>query len=202
MATHHLSVSYESNQKIRRGAVFEIEKFKVINHLRNLPDGHILYFFENIEEYIKNIVDFVVYGIEQNQSSIIIENDRITPLVKESLASILNSSQLNKVRFVNNYDFYFAKGNFQCNSIFEYVPILFKDYAEQGFIVRSWAHIEWGDIQEIHNNLLESEEEAEVIVRKKRLLSVCAYDSDRVSEELKKGLLTHHTFLMEDVSSL
>ncbi|PLS17458.1 hypothetical protein CVD28_12985 [Bacillus sp. M6-12] len=176
----------------------EKKNFKVINQLKSLTEGHILYCFENEEEYIKNIVDFVISGLDQNQYSIIIENDRISPLLKKKLASMLNESQLCKLRYINNFDFYFAKGDFRCNSIFEFLPRLIEGYAEQEFAVRTWAHVEWRDEREVHKQLLDSEKEADVIVSEKRLLSVCAYDSDRVSEELKGSLLTRHNFLMND----
>ncbi|RFU60976.1 MEDS domain-containing protein [Peribacillus glennii] len=176
----------------------ERKNLDVINHLKNLTEGHVIYFFEDVEDYLKNVVDFVISGLEQNQYSIIIENDRISPLLKKVFESMLNESQLNKVRFINNFDFYFAKGDFGCNSIFEFLPRLIEGYGEQEFAVRSWAHVEWGDEHEVPKKLSDSEKEADVIVSEKRLLSVCAYDSDRVSEELKVNLLTHHNFLMNN----
>lgn len=184
--------------KFEWGAVLEKETFKVIDTLKDLSEGHILYFFENMEKYIKNVIDFVISGLEQNQFSIIIENDRIIPLLKKSLSQVLSESQLNKVRFVNNFDFYFAKGDFRCTSIFEFLPSVIKDYAQQGFSARSWAHVEWRDEREVHKKLSDSEKEADIIVSEKKLFSVCAYDSDRISKEIKGNLLTHHKFLMND----
>jgi len=171
---------------------------KVINQLNDLTEGHVLYFFEDINAYINNIIDFVISGLDHNQYSLIIENDRIVPLIEKKLAVLLNESQISKVKFINNYDFYFANGDFACNSIFDYLPRLYKGYNEQEFRVRSWAHIEWGDISYIHNKLTESEKEAEIIVSRKGILSVCAYDSDRMSEELKTNLQCHHNFLIRN----
>lgn len=180
------------------GAVLEKTHFKLINHLKNLTEGHILYIFENVEEYIKNVEDFVICGLKQNQYSIIIENDRINLMLKKSLASKLSKSQINKVIIINNFDFYYVKGDFQCNSIFDYLPKLIEGYSEEEFVVRSWAHVEWGDEGEVHKKLSTSEKEADIIVSEKRLLSVCAYDSDRVSEELKGSLINQHNFLLDD----
>ena len=172
--------------------------FKAINHLKNLTEGHILYIFENMEEYIKNVVDFVSCGLEQNQYSIIIENDRINLMLEKVLPTMLSKSQLNKVFIINNYDFYYAKGDFQCSSIFEYLPNLIEGYSEEKCAVRSWAHVEWGDAREVHKKLTISETEADVIVSEKRLLSVCAYDSERVTEGLKRKLINRHNFLLDD----
>jgi hypothetical protein len=179
------------------GAMLEKTHYNTINRLNNLAEGHILYIFENVEEYIKNVVDFVNCGLEENQYCLIIENDRINLMLKDSLAKTLSKSQLSKVLIINNYDFYYAKGDFQCNSIFEYLPKLIEGYSEE-VPVRSWAHVEWRDEGEIHHNLSASEKEADVIVSQERLLSVCAYDSAKVNEELKESLINHHNFILKD----
>ncbi|WP_082347307.1 MEDS domain-containing protein [Bacillus sp. FJAT-18017] len=179
----------------------EKEHFKITNHLKNLTEGHILYIFENIEDYIRHIEDFVMYGLEQNQYPIIIENDRINLLLRKSLAAILSKSQSNKVIIINNFDFYYAKGDFQCNSIFEYLPRLIEGYSDE-VVVRTWAHVEWGDERDVHKKLSISEKEADVIVSHKKLLSVCAYDAYRVNDELKENLLNRHNFLLKDLDAL
>ncbi|TRZ39776.1 hypothetical protein CEQ21_02180 [Niallia circulans] len=176
----------------------EKDQLTVIDNLKGLNEGHIIYFFEYIDAYIKNVIDFAISGLEQDQYSIIIENDRISPLILKGLKEIVSGSQLNKIKFINNYDFYFAKGDFQCASIFDYLPSLIKDYSKQQFSVRSWAHVEWGDVQEIHENLANSEQEADIIVKENRLLSVCAYDADRVSETTRNNLISRHGFLIND----
>lgn len=175
--------------------------FKTINHLKDLTEGHILYFFENEEDYINHVKDFVISGLEQNQYSIIIENDRINLMLKKKLEPILKHSQSNQVFIINNFDFYYAKGDFQCNSIFDYLPHLIDGYSPEGFAVRSWAHVEWGDEREMDKKLSISEKEADGIVRENNLLSVCAYDSYRVSEQLKGNLLNRHNYLLSDYTS-
>lgn len=169
-----------------------------INEIRNLTKGHVLYFFDNQDQYVSNVVDFIISGLELNEYCIIVENDRYTPLIKKRLTDLVNESQLGKVRFVNNYDFYYAKGNFRINSIFDYLPNLIKDNSQLDLGVRSWAHIEWRDEREVSKNLLDSENEADKIVTETKLLSVCAYDTERVSQEFKEGLLTCHNFLINE----
>ncbi|MEH7886083.1 MEDS domain-containing protein [Bacillus sp. JJ1609] len=100
--------------------------------------------------------------------------------------------------FVNNYDFYYAKGDFRINSIFDYLPNLIKCNSEVDLVVRSWAHVEWRDEREVSKNILDSENEADKIVTVTKTLSVCAYDSERVSKEFKEGLLTCHNFLINE----
>jgi hypothetical protein len=183
---------------IQRGANLESTHLKKVNELANLTRGHGLYFFRNQDQYINNVVDFVISGLDRNEYSIIIENDRIIPLIQKRLTVLLDESRLEKVKFINNYDFYYAKGDFRINSIFDFLPNLIEGYSENDLPVRSWAHVEWRDETEVSKKLMDSEKEADVIVNETNLLSVCAYDSERVSEELKQGLLTCHNLLIND----
>jgi hypothetical protein len=169
-----------------------------INEIQNLTTGHVLYFFDNQDQYVSNVVDFIISGLELNEYCIIVENDRYTPLINKRLTGLVNESRLEKVAFVNNYDFYYAQGDFRINSIFDFLPKLIKDSSQLDLGVRSWAHIEWRDEQEVSKKLLKSENEADKIVTETKLLSVCAYDTERVSPEFKKGLLTCHNFLINE----
>lgn len=171
---------------------------KEIHEIQDLTKGHVLYFFKNPDHYISNVIEFVLSGLERNEYCIIIENDRMTPLIKKSLTEKLNNNCLKKVMFVNNYDFYYAKGDFRVNSIFDYLPNLIEGYSEQDLAVRSWAHVEWREEPEVCKKLSVSEKEADLIVAKTKLLSVCAYDSERVSNELKESLLSFHNFLVNE----
>lgn len=180
------------------GCNLESTHLKEISKLQNLTKGHVLYFFENHDQYISNVVDFVISGLELNEYSIIVENDRITPLIKKRLKVLLNESRLEKVKYVNNYDFYYAKGDFSMNSISDFLPNLIEGYSELDLVFRSWAHVEWRDEQEVSKKLSDAEDEADLIVCEMKLLSVCAYDSERVSNEFKESLLSSHNYLISD----
>lgn len=171
---------------------------KEVNELASLTKGHGLYFFENQDHYVTRVVDFVISGVERDEYSIIVENDRLIPLITKRLMESVDESSLEKVKFVNNYDFYYAKGDFSVNSIFDFLPNLIGGYPKHDLVVRSWAHVEWRDEQQINRKLLVSEQEADNIVTETELLSVCAYDSERVSKELEEGLLNCHNFVIID----
>ncbi|MFD0048199.1 MEDS domain-containing protein [Actinomycetes bacterium NPDC127524] len=169
-----------------------------VNKVQDLTKGHVLYFFEDQEQYVTNVIDFIISGLKQSEYCIIIENDRFIPLIKKRLTLSVNESRLKKVGFVNNYDFYYTKGDFRINSIFDYLPKIIEGYSELDSAVRSWAHVEWRDEQEVSKKLVESENEADKIVTDTKLLSVCAYDTKRVSEEFMKGLLNSHNILITE----
>lgn len=171
---------------------------KEVNELRSLAKGHVLYFFENHDRYLSNIEDFVITGLKLNEYAVIIENDRWIRKIRNKLCESLEERYLQKVAFINNFDFYYAKGDFRVNSIFDFLPNVLDDYSEENSIIRSWAHVEWRNEEEIQGKLLASEEAADDIVCDARILSVCAYDSDRASKELKEGLLACHNYLLRD----
>lgn len=182
----------------RWGAFLESMQLKEVNELAGLTKGHGLYFFKDQELYVSRLVDFVLSGLDRDEYSIIIENDRIIPLITRRLKESLDERKFDKVKFVNNYDFYYAKGDFNVNSIFDYLPNLIDDYSEMDVVIRTWAHVEWRDDHEISQKLILSEQAADVIVSDTELLSVCAYDSERVSIEIETGLLNCHNFLIKD----
>lgn len=183
---------------IQRGANLECVHLKEVNEIANQAKGHGIYFFQDQDRYISNVVDFVVSGLERHEYSIIVENDRIIPLIQKRLTDLLDESSLEKVKYINNYDFYYAQGDFSINSIFDFLPNLIEGYSENDPVIRSWAHVEWRDEPNVSKKLMGSEIEADVIVNETNLLSVCAYDSERVSEELKQSLLTCHNLLIND----
>lgn len=176
----------------------ERTQLKEVNELANLTTGHGVYFFQNQDQYVTNVVNYVVSGLERDEYSIIVENDRLIPLIKNRLTALLNESSLEKVKFINNYDFYYAKGDFRINSIFDYLPNLIEGYSELDLVIRSWAHVEWRDEPDVSKKLTASEKEADVIVTETKLLSVCAYDSERVTKEFKEDLLNCHNFIISD----
>lgn len=167
-------------------------------NLQALPKGHGLYFFENQEQYVTRVVDFVISGVEQGEYSIIVENDRLIPLITKRLTESVDESSLEKVKFINNYDFYYAKGDFSVNSIPDFLPSLIDGYSELDVVIRSWAHVEWRVEQEITRKLIVSEQESDTIVAEAKFLAVCAYDFERVSQELIDGLINCHDFIIND----
>lgn len=175
---------------------------KEITELAGLTKGHGLYLFKNQDQYITRVADFVISGAKRGEYSIIIENDRLLPLITKRLMETADESSLEKAKFINNFDFYYSKGDLGINSIFDFLPTLIEGYSERDVAIRSWAHVEWRDEQEVITKLLFSEQSADTIVTETELLSVCAYDSERVSKDLEEGLLNCHNFLINDENRL
>lgn len=182
---------------IKWGANLKQIEVQEVTNLRSLSKGHVAYFFTDQEKYVSNVVDYVIAGLRQDECTIIVESDRMAPMIVLKLAQLLTVPELDQVRFLNNFEFYYAHGDFRINSIPDLLPTLFKGEFDPDMGYRTWAHIEWRDESEV-SKLLHSEQQADFIVEQENLLSVCAYDSRLVSGDFRQRLLASHPIHLHD----
>ncbi|MFC0476265.1 MEDS domain-containing protein [Robertmurraya beringensis] len=67
-----------------------------------------------------------------------------------------------------------------------------------GKFVRTWAHVEWDDEKEVNDKIEEFEKLAESLVDKKKILSVCAYDSSKIPDRWVRILIECHNVTVTD----
>lgn len=70
-------------------------------------------------------------------------------------------------------------------------------FYEENISFRTWAHVEWGQQDEIYKILEEFENEADRLVTAQELCLVCAYDAERIPNSLKTSLMKCHKFLIK-----
>lgn len=162
-------------------------------------EGHIVYFSQNRDKYIENAASYIISGINQGGCVLLIENERITVALRERIARSLTKEQLKKVLSINNYDYYYySQGSFHTPSIVSYFSKLMQPFIEQKLSIFTWAHIEWHDEPEITAKIESFEKDANNVVTSMKLLSVCAYNTDRLTELMKTSLIKHHDAVMTD----
>jgi hypothetical protein len=166
--------------------------------IQKLAGQHILYCFKDSQFYIQNAVSFILSGIEQGDYVVVIENDRLFHFIEEKVKSQLPKDQLNQIKFVNNFDFYFSNGDFHTPTIISSFTNILDSFYEKSKSIRTWAHVEWGDLQEITCKIMDYEVAANQAVQPKKTTSVCAYDVGRLSEPLKESLMRSHPYLLTD----
>ena len=159
---------------------------------------HIFYCFNDLERYIENAVSYICSGIEQGDYVFVIENERIFPLLYKKVEPLLAKVQLDKIKHVNNFDFYCTHGDFHPPTIVSYFSKMLETYIEKGASIRTWAHVEWGDLQEITCKIAGFEQEANKAVQSMKVISVCAYDEDRLTESLKASLINSHGYTLTE----
>lgn len=162
--------------------------------------AHIFYPFRDDHKYINNVLFYLHAALEQGHHVMLIENDRLMPIIEGRLEKEFSSDQIEMVHKMNNYDFYCYRGNFHTETIFGYFQKIVAPYIEKNITIQTWAHVEWREQDQIFNTIGEYEQESDKIQRDMDLVSVCAYDENRLPESLKKTLIDCHNYIMTDDS--
>lgn len=168
--------------------------------ISNVKDNgaHIFYAFKDQEIYIDNVIAYVNSALELGNHVMIIENDRIIPIIQSKLDEKFEQEQLDMVHTINNYDFYCYRGNFHKETILSYLENMIAPFLEKNIPIQTWAHVEWRDQEEIFQTLGEYEKEADRMLQATNLITICAYDANRVPQSLKEILMDCHDYYMTD----
>ncbi|WP_174729222.1 MEDS domain-containing protein [Mesobacillus harenae] len=169
-----------------------------VNQLNRPFERHIFYHYDNPECYINNTVSYIASGVCKGEHVMLVENERNYRLILEQLKTKVDKNQLDKVHFINNFDFYYAHGNFHPETILSVFSQNIEAYLGDNKKVRTWGHIEWRDIEEISGCIEEYEKGVDKMVDDHSLVSVCAYDASRITPSLKATLMRCHKVMLTD----
>ncbi|WP_409299010.1 MEDS domain-containing protein [Peribacillus sp. SCS-26] len=160
---------------------------------RKMDSGHWLYLYDNHERYIEDLLAFIETGIQAGSHIILVENDRNFLKLKYILKCENKEGLLKNIHFKNNFDFYFHNGDFHIQSIvqdFELSVQSIKD--DSKYSIRTWAHVEWRDAEEIMDKIVLYEKISDKLVQEEGLLSICAYHSGRTPAAIQDKLGNCH----------
>lgn len=166
--------------------------------LETSKGAHIFYCIDKTERYVDNAVSFIIAGIEQGDQILLVESERLYPKILKRVEELVSKEQLTNIHYVNNFTFYWRNGNFHPRTILAYFADLITPFLERKLSFRTWGHVEWRDELEIIKDIEEYERGIEQLLPQTKAVSVCAYDSARISIELKAVLMDCHGFLMTD----
>jgi len=169
----------------------------VVNAWKKEEALHICYLY-NTQEYIETIVTFIVSGIRKNELVLVVENERNMFQIKQEISEQLSDEQLVNVHFINNFDFYWSNGDFHPQTIFRYFTELIDPFLKSGTLVRTWANIEWGDVEEVNDKIEELEKIADNVVQGKNKLSICAYNARKIPHTWKPILANSHCMIITE----
>lgn len=160
---------------------------------------HVLFSYKGIQKYIEEVVSFIQEGIMVGDYIILIENDRIYPIIQKELNERLTKTQMQFVHRVNNYDFYYSSGSYHPPAIYDYFNQTVHAYVENQIPFRSWAHVEWASMEDPLHLIEDFEKIVDEAVHQLSFPLICAYDGERMPEYLIQILMeTHPYVLMED----
>ncbi|WP_162920100.1 MEDS domain-containing protein [Paenisporosarcina cavernae] len=164
-----------------------------------INQGHVYYRYSSNQIYIERLKEFIADGIQQNQSILIIDNMRNIPILEGLLKKEFPTAGPQEIHLVNNYDFYLSNGDFNTSTIldhFEKELSRFNNSKE----IRSWAQVEWSSTTPDTEKAEEFESYADEYILDQKMLTVCAYSTQRLTERLHETLASTHLHLLTDTS--
>jgi len=176
----------------------DILKSKMNQLFEDQKNVHVLYSYNEMENYIKQVLSYIQDGIMAGDYVILVENDRIYPIIHKELSTRLTKDQMKLLHFVNNFDFYCSSGSYHPPAIEEYFNKTVQPYVENKISFRSWAHVEWATLEEPLHIIEEFERTVDKAVNLLSFPLICAYNGERIPEYLKTILLETHPYVLED----
>ncbi|MDG4846955.1 MEDS domain-containing protein [Peribacillus frigoritolerans] len=176
----------------------DILKSKMNQLFEDQKNVHVLYSYNEMENYIKQVLSYIQDGIMAGDYVILVENDRIYPIIHKELSTRLTKDQMKLLHFVNNFDFYCSSGSYHPPAIEEYFNKTVQPYVENKISFRSWAHVEWATLEEPLHFIEEFERTVDKAVNLLSFPLICAYKGERMPEYLKTILLETHPYVLED----
>lgn len=176
----------------------DILKSKMNQLFEDQKNVHVLYSYNEMENYIKQVLSYIQDGIMAGDYVILVENDRIYPIIHKELSTRLTKEQMKLLHFVNNFDFYCSSGSYHPPAIEEYFNKTVQPYVENKISFRSWAHVEWATLEEPLHIIEEFERTVDKAVNLLSFPLICAYKGERMPEYLKTILLETHPYVLED----
>jgi hypothetical protein len=176
----------------------DILKSKMNQLFEDQKNVHVLYSYNEMENYIKQVLSYIQDGIMAGDYVILVENDRIYPIIHKELSTRLTKDQMKLLHFVNNFDFYCSSGSYHPPAIEEYFNKTVQPYVENKISFRSWAHVEWATLEEPLHIIEEFERTVDKAVNLLSFPLICAYKGQRMPEYLKTILLETHPYVLED----
>lgn len=166
--------------------------------LDTITGGHVFYRFQDEEVYVSKLISFIRTGIERKQHILIIENLRMILKIKPQIDSIFSDEQLSSILLVNNFDYYLSNGDFNTKTILKHFQKDISTLKKHNSSIRTWAQVEWASTEPDAELLKEFESTADDFVIEERMISVCAYCSNRLSSKLNSTLEQGHKYVMTD----
>ena len=169
---------------------------KAIKALDKKHEAHICYLYNNHLEYIETAATFIIASIKDGDHVLLLENDRNILTIKEILQNELNMEQLDKLHFINNFQFYFSNETFHPQTVASHFLKYIQPFVDNGDSYRTWGHIEWGCEKELENDIEEYEKEIDKLIKDRGVISVCAYWAEITPESLKEKLKNCHDIVI------
>ncbi|WP_280768884.1 ATP-binding protein [Salipaludibacillus daqingensis] len=172
-----------------------------IHELTNNSSGdrgaHILYMFNEYDKYIKNAIEYICEGLDNNDKILLVENDEFFKEVNQKIRDLgYTEKHLTHITYVNNVDFYLPKDNFDAANGFKNLVDLIKPNIAKDLTTRIWGQVLVKESFIIE--LRKYECDCNSFMGKENVISVCSYNALNVSSFTQNEMLKVHQFFMQD----
>lgn len=169
-----------------------------LNELMQISSGHILYFYEDHETYLENAVSFILTGIDQGHHLLVIDNLQHIGKIYQKFQKRTSQDKMGLVHFFDSHEFYSTHDDFHLDTILKHSADVLEPFMKNEPMVRTWAHVEWKEQDEILPKLKHFETISDHNVNDLGLLSVCAYNGNHISTSFLYEMLKSHEYFMTD----
>ncbi|MCA1057221.1 MEDS domain-containing protein [Rossellomorea aquimaris] len=166
--------------------------------LKTNPCTHILYCYQNKELYLKNVIAYLIDGIQSGETVILIESEKNLKMILDRLKKNLTESQLNQVHTISNFEFYLSSGSYHPPAIYEQLMKIYTPYFEGSAPYRTWTNVEWGRLEDPTHIVDWFEQDTDKMVNEQRLKLICAYESEKMPADMQSILERSHPYIMSD----
>ncbi|MBP1947192.1 MEDS domain-containing protein [Virgibacillus litoralis] len=167
-------------------------------YLQEFDSAHILYVFEEKNNYIENMMAYIKAGTESGHHLIIIENQNVFHEVEEKIKKLYSNEEQKYIHHIDNYSFYRSYTKSHMQSIVKHFHNKLNACINENSTIRTWAHVEWKSNNTSSNKLEEFDNIEDCSLSEIGIMSVCAYDASAISASLQTKLLRNHEYFMTD----
>lgn len=168
------------------------------NYLKLSSPAHILYFYEDMNGYMKNMLAYIKAGIERDHHILLIEKTDIYNRLDLEIKKLFSDEEKKCIHYIDNYTFYRCYGDFHIKSIVKHFGEILTPFFEKEINVRTWANVVWNKEEDMSTTLKTYEQVADSSINAMGLMSVCAYAGSELSASLQNSLMRTHEYLMTD----
>lgn len=168
--------------------------------LESITVGHVYYLFQDKDVYMDHLISFVNTGIKRDENILIIESMKNIPKINAELNKHFNEAQKSNIRVVNNFDYYFASGDFNTKAMLAHFAKDVVLFNEENNSIRTWANVEWASDDPDAEKLKLYEATIDDFVLDEKMVSVCAYSHNSITPMLDSILKKLHYYQMTDES--
>lgn len=173
-------------------------KNKINQFFKDERSVHVLYAYDGMESYLKQLMNYIDEGISVGDRVLVIENDRVARGIQRELKAKFSLEQIELVNIVNSLHFYWSSGSYHPPAIHEYFKKTVQPYLEKEQAFRSWAHVEWESVKEPLHLIEDFEKIVDAAVDEYSFPLICAYEKHKMPDHLITMLMETHPYILQE----